>query len=313
MAFQPLVEDVLGAFPTERQRAFEGNDLAGSIRHKLPGELSALVDDPSYRVEGSPGAGNWAETPWVAIFDPLVTTSAQRGYYIVFLFRSDGAAVYLSLNQGATQVREESGRNYRDVLASRASAWSGIIPTELKNGLHAGPIDLAGRGWLTRGYQSGSVLDKYWTRGQVPNDAVMGQEVQRLLAVYRTLVTSLDVLADDADPSAQQEADVSPGEEGRRYRWHRRIERNPRLIRDAKRYHGESCKVCGFNFRDRYGEIGGGFIEAHHLTPLSEMGERPRMQDPKTDFTVVCSNCHRMLHRQTPPLTVGRLGSMLST
>jgi hypothetical protein len=29
--------------------------------------------------------------------------------------------------------------------------------------------------------------------------------------------------------------------------------------------------------------------------------------DPKTDFTVVCANCHRMLHRGSPPPSVNEL------
>src|SRR5262249_52580282 len=37
-------------------------------------------------VEGSAGAGNWAAVPWISVFDPAITTSATRGYYVVYLF-----------------------------------------------------------------------------------------------------------------------------------------------------------------------------------------------------------------------------------
>lgn len=54
------------------------------------------------------------------------------------------------------------------------------------------------------------------------------------------------------------------------------------------------CEVCGFDFSKRYGKIGKGFIEAHHITPFSES----QLSSIKTsDFRMVCSNCHRMLHR----------------
>ena len=33
------------------------------------------------------------------------------------------------------------------------------------------------------------------------------------------------------------------------------------------------CSVCGFNFEERYGALGKGFIHVHHLKPLSEIGE----------------------------------------
>ena len=35
-------------------------------------------------VEGSPGQGNWAAVPWISVFDPAITTSATRGYYVVY-------------------------------------------------------------------------------------------------------------------------------------------------------------------------------------------------------------------------------------
>lgn len=93
MAFDTFLHRALAEYPIDREQVFSGNDLAHVFRHDLADELRTLVDDPSYLVEGSAGVGNWAETPWVAIFDPLVTTSAQRGYYIVFLIRGDGAGV----------------------------------------------------------------------------------------------------------------------------------------------------------------------------------------------------------------------------
>jgi 5-methylcytosine-specific restriction protein A len=311
VAFSEWCGRVLAEYPAAREQPLQGNPLAQAIRRTLPDELGELLNEPTYIAEGSPGAGNWAETPWVAIFDPLVTTTAQRGYYIVFLFRGDGEGVYLSLNQGATQVHEEVGARYRDVLASRASAWEGLLPRELLDGLQGGPIDLGGRGWLTRGYQAGNVAAERWRRGEVPNDEALRLQVGRFVALYRSLTSSLDLLNADADPGAQEEEAVAPGEEGRRYRWHRRLERNPRLIRDAKRFHGSTCMVCGFNFEERYGEIGRGYIEAHHLMPMSEIGDRPREQDPRTDFAVVCPNCHRMLHTDNPPLALNDLRALL--
>lgn len=55
-----------------------------------------------------------------------------------------------------------------------------------------------------------------------------------------------------------------------------------------------SCCVCGFDFERTYGRLGAEFIEAHHVRPLGEGGER---ETRITDLRPVCSNCHRMLHR----------------
>jgi 5-methylcytosine-specific restriction protein A len=90
--------------------------------------------------------------------------------------------------------------------------------------------------------------------------------------------------------------------------------RNPNLVRAAKEHYGLSCQACGFTFSERYGAIGEGYIEVHHLNPLSERNETLWNEAVRTsiaDVRIVCSNCHRMLHRRKPPLTVEALGEML--
>jgi 5-methylcytosine-specific restriction protein A len=58
--------------------------------------------------------------PWISVFDPAITTTATRGYYIVYLFHAELPIVHLSLNQGTTAVREEFANKTRAVLADRA-------------------------------------------------------------------------------------------------------------------------------------------------------------------------------------------------
>lgn len=74
-------------------------------------------------------------------------------------------------------------------------------------------------------------------------------------------------------------------------------ERNPKLRAAAIAFHGQICKACGFDFQKKYGEHGAGYIEVHHLTPISTFSKETNV-DPKTEMTVLCSNCHRMIHRK---------------
>src|ERR1051325_9824063 len=93
---EPVAEHPMGRFIRR--------DLVDAITETLPAK-------DLYRVKGSVGQSDkWAQTPWAAILDPLVTESPTRGFYLVFLFRSDSAAVYLSLNQGVTEVKNVYGR-----------------------------------------------------------------------------------------------------------------------------------------------------------------------------------------------------------
>lgn len=54
------------------------------------------------------------------------------------------------------------------------------------------------------------------------------------------------------------------------------------------------CEVCGFDFEKVYGKLGTGYIEVHHKKPVSE-GERTT--DLNDDLVMLCSNCHKMIHR----------------
>jgi len=106
---------------------------------------------------------------------------------------------------------------------------------------------------------------------------------------------------DDERKLASQERDLESifAEEGRRKgRFGNYYERKPKLRKAAIALHGETCMVCGFNFGKRYGERGEGFIEVHHLKPISGHRKAARIF-PKRDMVVLCSNCHRMIHRRT--------------
>lgn len=62
-----------------------------------------------------------------------------------------------------------------------------------------------------------------------------------------------------------------------------------------------SCNCCSFNFGDFYGEtIGKGFIEIHHTKPIFKYEDEDienTLKQAVKNLTPVCSNCHRMIHR----------------
>jgi len=76
-----------------------------------------------------------------------------------------------------------------------------------------------------------------------------------------------------------------------------RYERDPKARTACIRHYGHVCFVCGFDFEKVYGERGKGFIEVHHLSPLSELGGSKISIDPVQDMRPLCSNCHSMIHR----------------
>lgn len=130
------------------------------------------------------------------------------------------------------------------------------------------------------------------------------------LAVADTPKELLDDLYAESD---EDEEEVTIGIDGRaKAIVSRRRERSPFLRAEAIRIHGYACQVCGFSFESTYGDWGRNFIEVHHIAQLQEAPDSGIMTDPARDMAVLCSNCHRMIHRkQKTALTLKELRELL--
>jgi hypothetical protein len=102
--------------------------------------------------------------------------------------------------------------------------------------------------------------------------------------------------------------------ETRKYRMHKRIERNPSASREVKKLQGFRCKACQLDFKEMYGALGEDFIEVHHLRPISSLQDgEVATYDSATDFAVLCANCHRMIHRLPDPSNLEELKARIRT
>ena len=304
------INEVLNRYPKAHTKPFAEHALGGFVRNAFAECIRSVVD-PKLLVKGSVGNGNWAETPWLAVFDPTITKSAQNGFYVVYLFDQEGRFVYLSLNQATTEVQNEFKSTYRDVLASRAEFARVLLGQFDINDLVQVPLNLTGTGALTRGYCSGNIVSIRYDRDAVPKQSILVRDLLRMISLYATYAAAKK---GDIGESEEVPPEIPSGKEAQKYRWHRRAERNQKLSDDAKKYHGTSCMVCGFSYETKYGARGSGYIEAHHVIPFANLVKElePVTLDPKTDFVVVCANCHRMLHRTNPPITADQLKDLLS-
>jgi 5-methylcytosine-specific restriction endonuclease McrA len=71
-----------------------------------------------------------------------------------------------------------------------------------------------------------------------------------------------------------------------------------------------NCAICGFSFETTYGMAGKDFCEVHHIRVLSENNEG----EPTTtldDLAVLCSNCHRIIHRKEPAYTIDEIKALI--
>jgi 5-methylcytosine-specific restriction protein A len=124
----------------------------------------------------------------------------------------------------------------------------------------------------------------------------------------------MTLLAWGDEVPAQPEIDDPAVEEGGvLLREHLRRERDPKLkarkLEDARqRGIPIVCEPCGFDFGKVYGSHGEGYIECHHRTPLGVTG---KTLTKLADLALVCSNCHRMIHRNREWLSVEELRDLV--
>jgi hypothetical protein len=103
------------------------------------------------------------------------------------------------------------------------------------------------------------------------------------------------------------EENITVKEGIRRWFLHLRRERNAKIVSAKKAYVLKTtgvlrCEICGFDFKERYGKVGEGFCEAHHKKPLSTLNQETKTR--LEDLAILCSNCHRMIHRTKPMMSV---------
>jgi 5-methylcytosine-specific restriction protein A len=123
-------------------------------------------------------------------------------------------------------------------------------------------------------------------------------------------------VANPADVNVADEPDIVEAEEGRLLtRLHRTRERSRKLVDQAKRAamhkHGRLfCGACGFDFERAYGAIGSGIIEIHHTKPVHTLAADHRTR--LTDLTLLCANCHRVVHSSRRWLSVEQVTNLVN-
>lgn len=316
MNLRDVLFKVADEYTAARLQTMTGHLLATFLRTTAPKELKSLPGMEKWTIKGSAGAGVWAGVPWLAFLDPIVTESTQHGQYVAYLFAPERREIYLSLNQGTTEMYAAFGdREGRRVLADRASKMRALAGT-YDAPLDVPTIELGETGRLPRGYEQGHAVGYRYEADALPPEARLQQDLQDLLRVYQQLILDVDFGDDDLPDTLPSSTPALPAVEAvverRRYLMHRRIERRRDVSAKVKKRQGLTCRACDFNFIQRYGPLGNNFIEVHHLKPLSSLQlDVPIQYDLDTDFAVLCANCHRMIHRLNDVSDVDALRALL--
>ena len=158
----------------------------------IPDFIKTFVDDQKYKIKGSCGASYKAEVPWIGIFNKDITETAQKGIYIVYLFKTDMSGFYLCLGQGVTNF-EKYGKNKEKYMIKMAKYFKELTNTKIfsKNG-----IDLNSNTSIGKDYCKVNVLSKYYSKERI-NEYDFKNDLVELIKIYEQIYNDMNYLSYD--------------------------------------------------------------------------------------------------------------------
>lgn len=153
----------------------DGDDKEGldeTIATLLPRTLEELLGGDRPTSHGV-GVGKPAGVPWVGIHPAGAEPKAEEGIYAVYLFATDGSAVYLSVTQGTEKVRGGLNpliKRARDIRAAAGLASPGE------------PVDLRKNEGRPARYQAASAYAIAYEAGAIPGDKALLEDLDEVLS-----------------------------------------------------------------------------------------------------------------------------------
>lgn len=296
------------------------HDLAEVIEKGFP---SLICDQLSinlamYLVEGSVGQGNWTDTPWISLFDKDITNTAQKGFYIVYLFRKDMQGVYLSLNQGTKYIRNKYKGQRPKVKMNMIAANIRQSLTYDSSHFPLDRIDLATSTDNGTNYMAAHICGKYYPVSNMPNDEEIVDDLQEMIKLYlqlksliagKTIEEMLDFYLQKEEiediqfqndilvaPAAITPREPQPVSSQTSINGRQSWKRNSSIAKEALQKQNYLCEYDSTHLTFKSEVTNQNFVEAHHLVPIKMQNEFSWSLDVPGNIVSLCPNCHRRIH-----------------
>lgn len=315
-SLQESLRSAIMEYSDQSRQKFGSSKFSELITEEIPSSINSLINNQKYIVKGSVGQGQWAETPWVAILNPLITKSTRNGYYVCYLIEPKNKTLFLTLMVGWTQFEEQFESS--SIAKSRVVEYCDYLSSQLEalpKGFNTGVIDLEAQGTLSRGYELAQILSKKYSISTL-NETELHEDLLALLDTYDELskfagdsITNIDyervssrkelptsdrqinkltLLTNIDDVKKALDELITDKKPSQVTVIVKKAARNPKISRLFKQSKKYICELCERKpFIQQNGEP---YAEADHIKPLGWEGP-----DSPDNLRCLCAQCHAVI------------------
>ncbi|MGO5009770.1 MrcB family domain-containing protein [Bacillus wiedmannii] len=173
---------VMNEYLQARTERFAGHKMGSVVRNEMTTEITRLpfIDHNQYVATGSIGQGNWAAVPWLAIMNKDITTSTQRGYYIVYLFSEDMERLYLTLAQGVMETSKEEIQKIKEEIREQIH-MSHKVKKDDEIFLGTSP--------KAKGYANSTAAYIAYDANKMPSEKELIEDLEEMLRYYEGFIS----------------------------------------------------------------------------------------------------------------------------
>ena len=208
-----MFQKVLDEYIDDNVKVDSTSDVYNTLIRQIPSALHKMLNRKEFHIKGSMGQGNKTLYPWVAIMNKNITTTTQKGLYIVYLFKKDMTGFYITLAQGITNFENL----YKSKKYEYATKVANYFKSQIENtSFTSSDIVLGdGRHDLGYGYERTTIISKYYQSNNITNEVLVADLIE-LVQIYDFIVSHMETASYDQiikNVIADEDLNVLPAEE----------------------------------------------------------------------------------------------------
>src|SRR5699024_9619353 len=181
-SFHDQLLNFMKTYLQAKREPFKEHALGNIMRRGIPKNIykQTGLDRHQYIVRGSVGQGNWAHVPWIAVMNKEITTSTQRGYYLVYLFSEDMNDIYLAFAQGVTETPLEEMERINEEISDKLDIKESHV--HKGNDFHLGDSRYA------VDYRRSTALYIHYSMSDFPTEEQLWRDLSLMLDYYEQYI-----------------------------------------------------------------------------------------------------------------------------